>query len=168
MSWPHGRARDGGVDEVPLVGVPGRLWLCGKHAVGPDPEAALARCGADVVVCLNELGELSSRYPGYVEWLKANQPDRAVWFPVPDLHVPDVDQLLGLLDDLHARLAAGRGLLVHCGAGIGRAGTVATALLMGLGRDLDAALAQVAASRPMAGPQTAEQELLLTHLATRV
>ena len=64
MGWPHGRARDGGIDEVPLPPTAaGRLWLCGKHVVGPDPDAALARSGASVVVCLNELGELSSRYP---------------------------------------------------------------------------------------------------------
>jgi hypothetical protein len=33
---------DGGVHEVPVPGVPGRLWLCGKHVVGPAPESLLA------------------------------------------------------------------------------------------------------------------------------
>ena len=32
---------DGGLDRVPVPGSPGQLWLCGKHVVGADPEAAL-------------------------------------------------------------------------------------------------------------------------------
>jgi protein-tyrosine phosphatase len=168
VAWPHGRARDGGIDEIPLPATAaGRLWLCGKHVVGPDPDAALARSGASVVVCLNELGELASRYPAYVEWLRAGGADsRAVWFPIPDLHVPDIDQLRALLVDLRTRLEAGDGLLVHCGAGIGRAGTVAAALLVSLGVDLDEALRRIRASRPGAGPQTTVQEDLVTLLAT--
>ena len=50
-------------------------------------------------------------------------------------------------------MAAGDGLLVHCGAGIGRAGTVAVALLVDMGVPLEDALAHVAAHRPMAGPE---------------
>ena len=165
-SWPHGRARDGGLDEVPLPrGARGRLWLCGKHVVGPDPDGALARTGASVLVCLNELGELSSRYPGYVEWLRAEQAGRARWFPIPDLHVPEVEGLRDLLAELRTRLEAGDGVVVHCGAGIGRAGTVAAALLMSLGLDHDEALERVRASRPGAGPQTDVQQDLLALLA---
>ncbi len=45
---------DGGIDEIPLPATAsGRLWLCGKHAIGPDPEGLMARVGADGVVCLN-------------------------------------------------------------------------------------------------------------------
>jgi protein-tyrosine phosphatase len=165
MAWLEGRALDGGVDEVPLPHGPGRLWLCGKHVVGPDPDAVLDRLGATTVVCLNELGDLSSRYPDYVTWLREHQGTRAVWFPIPDLHVPDVDELRSLLVDLQARLAAGDGLVVHCGAGIGRAGTVAAALLMALGEPHDEALARIVACRPTAGPQTAVQAELLAQLA---
>ena len=167
--WPRGRALDGGIDEVPLPrgSAAGRLWLCGKHVVGPDPDAALARVGAAVVVCLTQRGELSSRYPGYVDWLRTEQDGgRARWFPIPDLHVPDVAALRALLDEVRGRLQAGDGVVVHCGAGIGRAGTVAAALLMSFGLDHDDALAVVRASRPGAGPQTAEQDALLALLAS--
>ena len=145
--------------------MPGRLWLCGKHAVGPDAEALLASIDGDTVVCLNEAAELEDRYPDYVAWLRAQPPERAVWFPVPDLHAPPLDALLPVLDELHARLLAGRTLLVHCGAGIGRAGTVATALLLGLGLEHDAALAHVAAHRPMAGPEAGGQRELIAAVA---
>ena len=67
--WPSERSRNGGVDEVPLPKGPGRLWLCGKHFIGPDVEAALHRVGATTVVCLNERDELAGRYDDYVRWL---------------------------------------------------------------------------------------------------
>ena len=42
---------DGGIHEIPLPPTAaGRLWLCGKHAIGPDPEGLMDEVGADVVV----------------------------------------------------------------------------------------------------------------------
>jgi len=154
------------VDELPLpCSVSGRLWVCGKRFVGPDPEAALDAVGAIAIVCLCELAELEDHYPGYVEWLTINQPARALWHPVPDLHAPDLGEALVLWSDLQRRLAAGEGLLVHCGAGIGRAGTVAAGLLVELGATVDDAVAHVGAHRPMAGPEVGVQRELLAQLA---
>jgi hypothetical protein len=163
--WRDERARNGGLDEVPIPGGAGRLWLCGKHLVGPDAEAVLERTGANAVVCLNERYELASRYPGYVAWLELESATgRAVWFPVPDLHAPSVEDLAPLLAKLGRRLEAGEGLVVHCGAGMGRAGTIAAALLIAAGATVDDALAGVAAARPGAGPQAAVQHDLLVAL----
>lgn len=159
------RSRHGGVDEIPVPGVPGRLWLCGKHFVGPDPEQALRAVGATTVVCLNEPGEMQERYPEYLEWLGRNQPSRAVWHPIPDFHAPDVEAARVLLEELRNRLSAGEGLLLHCGAGIGRSGTMAAALLVTMGLAVDDATATVAAHRPMAGPEVGVQTDLLTLLA---
>lgn len=164
-AWPGERSRHGGVDEIPLPGGPGRLWLCGKHFVGPDPEAALGHVGATTVVCLNQRHELASRYPGYVDWLEAHRPARAVWHPVPDLHAPTLEAAVELLADLRRRLDEGAGLLVHCGAGIGRAGTMAAGLLLTYGASVDEARATVAAHRPMAGPEAGAQADLLVALA---
>jgi hypothetical protein len=167
-AWPTGRSLHGGVDEIPLpAGSRGRLWLCGKHFVGPDPEAALSGIAGDAVVCLNEPGELRDRYPDYVRWLRANQPERALWWPVPDLHAPTLGDALELLGQLQGRLESGQTLLVHCGAGIGRAGTVAAGLLIMSGRSLDDAVACVADHRPMAGPEAGAQTNLLRALAAR-
>jgi protein-tyrosine phosphatase len=172
MAWrPTERSRNGGVDRIPLPTSDGSLWLCGKHVVGPDPDAALRATGATTVVCLTERHEVEDRYPGYADWLRAvsatDGPGRAVWHPMPDLGAPHIDDAVALLDDLADRLRAGDGLLVHCGAGIGRAGTVAAALLMELGLDLDDAVQQVAAHRPMAGPEAGAQRELLVALAAR-
>lgn len=164
-SWPRGRARDGGVDEVPLPTASGGLWLCGKHLVGPDPEAALTRIGATTVVCLTERHELDDRYPLYVDWLTRETGGRAVWHPIADLHAPGVDTALPLLDGLVHRLRADERLLMHCGAGIGRAGTVAVCMLMVLGAGRDEALETVASSRPSAGPEVGAQRQLVDALA---
>jgi len=135
----------------------GALWLCGKHVVGADPEAALARVGATTIVCLSERHEIEERYPSYVDWLQAHRGDRAVWFPIPDLHAPAVSELKPFVDDLVRRLDGGESVLVHCGAGIGRAGTIAACVLMAMGVGRDDALQTVAAHRPMAGPEAGAQ-----------
>lgn len=162
--WPRGRARHGGIDEIPLPpAVPGRLWLAGKHYVGPDGPAALASVGASTLVCLCEPFEYADRYPDYAAWVRTN-PAGLVW-PIPDLHAPGGDEARRLVATLAARLDAGDGLVVHCGAGLGRAGTVAAAVLVHYGVGLDEALATVAGARPGAGPQSDVQLSRLRELA---
>ena len=56
-------------------------------------------------------------------------------------------------------------MLLHCGAGIGRAGTIAIAVLLAMGEPLDGAARTVADHRPMAGPEAGAQTDLLTALA---
>jgi len=160
------RWRDGGVDRVPVPDSPGELWLCGKHAVGADPGAALARIGGTgTIVCLNQRAELEDRYPQYVAWLRENIGGQALWCPIPDLHAPPLAELRPVLGEIGRRLAEGGHVLVHCGAGIGRAGTVAVCVLMEHGLDRDDALAVVAAHRPMAGPEVGAQRELVDELA---
>ena len=143
----------------------GRLWLCGKHFIAPDPEAALTEVGASGVVCLNDTAELIPRYPRYVEWLRANRPDRVIWHPVPDLGAPTLAEAVTLLLDIRSRLAVGSSLVAHCGAGMGRAGTVAAGLLVTMGVPVKEAVWRVGAHRPMAGPQSGSQTDLLVALA---
>lgn len=166
--WPTGRARHGGIDELRLPVGPGRLWLCGKHAIGPDHAGAMAETGADLIVCLCERPELTDRYPAYVEWLELQSgPDgEAIWFPIPDLHAPSPDRVRPFLEQLAEHLQSGRSLLMHCGAGIGRAGTMAAALLMHMGISHENALSAVASARPMAGPEVGAQTQLLALLAS--
>lgn len=162
--WPRGRAVDGGIDEVPVPDVSGRLWLCGKHAIGPDPERLVGEVGATFVVCLTQHHELADRYPHYVDWLTARVPERAMWFPVPDLGAPAVEPFAHLVGVVADRLAAGHTVVAHCAAGIGRAGTLAVGVLMHQQMTRADALAQVARHRPMAGPEAGEQQRVLAEL----
>jgi protein-tyrosine phosphatase len=165
MKWLGERGLDGGIDRIPLPLPTGALWLCGKHAIGPDRDRAMQRADATTVVCLVEEYELADRYPEYLSWLKLHDGDDAVWFPIHDLHAPPIDRARPFLRALVDRLARDERLLMHCAAGIGRAGTMAACLLVELGTPADEALALVAASRPMAGPEAGPQMELVRALA---
>ena len=166
--WLNERSRNGGIDEIPLPVTAGRLFVCGKHFIGPDAEAAMARCGATVVVCLNERDELEDRYPDYVRWLAANADGRAIWHPIPDLHAPPIGDAIALIDQLGELLGGGESLLLHGGAGIGRAGTTAVCVLIKLGMRADDALATVGNHRPMAGPEAGVQRDLVEAIDAHV
>ncbi len=163
------RSLDGGLDPVSVDGCGtlcrGTIWLCGKHVVGPDPEAALARAeNARLIVCLNERHEIADRYPGYVQWLQGD--DRGLWFPIPDLHAPNVDEILPVVERVVEALPTG--VVIHCGAGIGRAPTLAICALLQVGLSLDDALTLIAERRPMAGPESGAQRALVEAFAASV
>jgi acetyl esterase/lipase len=138
--------------------------LCGKHAIGPDHEALMRQVEADTVVCLTQEHELADRYPDYVRWLRAAPPDRLVWYPIHDLHAPSLDEFAPVLADIVGRLTAGRSVILHCAAGIGRAGTTAVAVLVSMGLALDAAIDQVRRHRPGGGPEAGSQLELVRRL----
>ena len=112
------------------------------------------------IVCLTERHELEARYPDYVRWLDQGG-ERSLWWPTPDMHAPPVDSMISFVDDLVERLRRGDDLLVHCGAGIGRAGTTAACMLIRLGAGADEALRIVGEHRPMAGPEAGAQRDLV-------
>ena len=167
LAWLSRRQRDGSIDRVPLPDdVAGALWLCGKHAIAPDHQKLIDEVGgAATVVCLVERHELEDRYPAYVAWLQRPDASDVVWFPIPDLHAPDPARATPFVDDLVRRLNEGETLVVHCAAGMGRAGTVAVCVLNRLGVPLGDALEAVAAARAGAGPEVGVQLDLVEQLA---
>jgi hypothetical protein len=104
--------------------IPGRL-LAGEYPGGTDftdSRARLARlrdAGIDYFVDLTEEGELPAYrhlLPFHIKYLRS---------AIADCSVPsDGMQVHKLLTDIRAALAAGRGVYVHCHAGIGRTGLV--------------------------------------------
>jgi protein-tyrosine phosphatase len=165
--WPRGRSHDGGVDQIPLPpmwlaeapGERGSLFVCGKHAVAPDSEGLIEELGGNVtVVCLNPRHELEPQYPNYVQWLRTNAGGRAVWEPIADFYMPPAEEMVPFVDSLVGRIEVGTSLVVHCGAGIGRAGTTAILILIRMGLSAEDAERIVAVHRPMAGPQAGPQQ----------
>lgn len=158
-------AAAGGVHEIPLpAGVPGRLWACGFSVVVHDPADALGVIGADTLVCLLERPEIERRSDRFAGWLAAPEPHRARWWPIEDHGVADDATTEVWAAELADDLQAGHGVVLHCGAGLGRTGQLAVLALGRLGTGLDDALVLVRRHRPGAGPQSDEQLAQLLRL----
>jgi protein-tyrosine phosphatase len=131
---------------VPLPDdLPGALYLHsmpGCFEAFDDAREAIVDNGIAAVVCLNPHDEVEYESPDYAEaiargidaWEQLN-------FPIPDRGAPDDrEAFLGLTRAVARRLERGEGVLVHCYAGIGRTGTLASCVLMALGLEQDEAL----------------------------
>lgn len=161
---------DGGVHRVDMRSDVGSLWICGKHAIAPSPSTLFERIHVSPsnvdVVCLVEEHEIVDRYPEYVHWIR--HAPNALWFPVHDLSSPEADVAISTYATIWERLVRGRDVVAHCGAGMGRAGTLAVAMCLFDGRSLDEALSHVRRSRPGAGPEVGSQSDVVVELATRL
>ncbi|MEW9918053.1 hypothetical protein AB2B41_00420 [Marimonas sp. MJW-29] len=77
--------------------------------------------------------------------------------PIPDFCLPERHSFIARIADILQMLGAGRHLAVHCRAGIGRSGMIATATLIGFGQSAEEAIARVAQARGVSIPDTEEQ-----------
>lgn len=114
--------------------------------------------GEGWVVCLAGDAERNRKAPDYPRFLEAAKlGERWLEFPIRDRSVPkDIPALLSLLDRLIECLHRPTTVLaIHCAAGIGRTGTVATALLVRLGLPAEDAIETIEAAG--SEPETASQ-----------
>ena len=77
--------------------------------------------------------------------------------PTADRQVPDRAALSALARELLTRLRKGQGVAVHCRNGIGRASTVAAAVLIMEGTEAPDAWSRIEAARGLPVPDTDEQ-----------
>lgn len=158
VSWLPEQVIDSG--QVGLTHSPGAY-----HASRDDDLADLARMGVDVLVCLQQEHEFD-----YVDIPGETLADRerAVerlgirlrHFPIPDFGTPELEPTARLLRDILADLERDERVVVHCYAGLGRAGTVVTSLLVAAGMAPQAAIEQVRESRPGAIQTVAQEEFV--------
>lgn len=75
-------------------------------------------------------------------------PQRYLYLPAVDDTPPTLEQLRQGADFIAEEVACGGGVYIHCGAGVGRAPTMAAAYLVGAGLTPDEAWARIRAVRP--------------------
>ncbi len=144
---------------IPLPeGVAGRLYATGFTDVGPDPQEALDRIGADTLLSLLTDRDIELRFPDFGDWLEANADGSAWWFPIEDGDVADDAAMVALVGQVVGRLGQGDTIVTHCGAGYGRTSLVCGLVLVALSdMALDDALVAIRAARPGMGPENPRQ-----------
>ncbi len=80
-----------------------------------------------------------------------------------DRGIPSHNQLaIKLVSDIHIAWRTGKTVGIHCRAGIGRSGMIATAVLLRDGMQLSDAVSQVSKGRGLKTPDTEEQVLWIS------
>ena len=143
----------------------GFTWVEKPHLAGlAYPESSedlrwLRRHGVELLLTLTES-------PVRRDWV--NEAGLlAVNVPVPDMEAPTDRQLDHILDTIRKANGSGMGVAVHCGAGLGRTGTVLAAYLVAQGQQPRAAIETIRRLRP-GSVETIEQERAIEALAKRI
>jgi len=149
--------------ELP-PGVAGALYLHsmpGREEALEDAVAEMRRLSISRVVSLADLAEISVKSEAYAHAIEAAEiPATLASCPIPDRGVPeDPAAFVMSAEQTALALKSGEKILGHCGAGVGRTGTYAAAVLLRLGLSKNQALARV--RQAGSNPETKEQLDLL-------
>jgi protein tyrosine phosphatase (PTP) superfamily phosphohydrolase (DUF442 family) len=94
-------------------------------------------------------------------------PERYLYLPTVNNETPTLEQLYTGVTFIAEEIAGGGGVYVHCGAGIGRAATMAAAYLVSTGLTPDQAWVRIREVRPFIRPTTVQVAQIERFAATR-
>jgi protein-tyrosine phosphatase len=128
-----------------------------------DDLAKIKECGVQIIVCLLEWSEM--KMLGITDYPKLAKEAGIIFYHVPirDRGCPlksEVDALLPLIVN---QLLQNRTILIHCSAGLGRAGTVSACCLTRFGLDGKTAINTVRERRPGAIQTEKQEEFVLDY-----
>jgi protein-tyrosine phosphatase len=128
--------------------VPGTLWLAsmpGRYEPWSAFGAEHKRTAIALVVCLAPRDEVAGSSPAYHRAIvEGKLPFRWLNLPMRNYGLPlDMPGFRAGIDEAANALRAGRAVLLHCAAGMGRTGTAAACVLKSLGFPVDDALQRV-------------------------
>lgn len=151
------------IHEIPGL-APGALFIGPAPAGGRELAAALREMreeGVDLVVSM--LPEAEALRLGLADEPAACAAAGLSFrsFPIRDFGLPGPALFAALVDEIAAELAAGRGVAVHCRAGIGRSGMVAACVAARFLGSAGEAVEAVSRARGLEIPDTPAQRAFI-------
>ena len=146
----------------------GKLSVMAKPVSGEwieDEFIGFKRLEIDCIVSLLEKDEEAEVGLKLESQLCAQNGIEFLSFESPDRNIPNKNRALGFATQLVDRLNENKHVAIHCRAGIGRTGIMASAVLVKLGVDPMEAMKQISLVRGVEIPDTQEQKEWVLSLA---
>lgn len=144
--------------------ISGKLFLHsmpGRYESLEDACSELKKLQISLIVSLAPFDEMRQKSPEYARAIEQSElPCDVQRLPICDFQGPDDDESFAkAVSETAVSLRSGKNVLIHCGAGIGRTGMFAIAVLIALGYEFKSA--QTAVRGAGSGPERASQEAAL-------